>query len=410
MSVDEKKKWYLDVLSHHSAELYSSLIYEHDLSSNNLKEVEFEKSDNFGGRLGIKPIRGYFANKNKRKYFIEEQFVTELPLKIGNNNSELLDRDDVIIRPLNPAAFRIKPEPVIPVREMIDNFAPFEHSNPPDLLVLKFVTFASIIGKTFVCLATTSSFGKSSFFDLINYITDKCPVFKPRSVPGILNHINGDGNMVFDETHRCKKDVRDIIEEFALQIGGGKSTYINGALKSANTKQQYDCRNQSITFLYNLVSNYTDPEKEYFEFIFSNNKAIDDRFLKFRLDGALTEKFRKNFNIPKTANDNKMYYVGYAKTIKYLQQLKAENGYARRWVHKESPRFTNRHRQSYEVITWLIDIYAFSQEEYDDICEFLNQSIIKYREMIAHLQDELINTDLVQEGISVPVVEEDMTK
>ena len=98
----------------------------------------------------------------------------------------------------------------------------------------------AFISRLYICIASESEFGKSSVFDVIHYLTDKSPVFKPRSVPGVLNQINGSGNLVFDETHRCKKEVRDIIEEFALQIGGGKALYINGAMQAKNTKARYN--------------------------------------------------------------------------------------------------------------------------------------------------------------------------
>ena len=393
--IEEKQKqiWYLDVLSTHANGLYSDLLYESDLQSSNLKEVEFEKMED-GLKTPIQALRGYYANKNRKKYFLDGKLVDQLPIRVMDKNEELINKEDVVIRPLNPRQFKIIPEGMIEVRKLIDDFAPFEHNNPPEWTLLKMIAIASYISRTYICIATTSAFGKSSVFDLLHYLTDKSPVFKPRSIPGVLNHINGTGNMVFDETHRCKKDVRDIIEEFSLQIGGGKSLYINGALKSANTKSRYDCTLQSITFLYNLVTNYNDPTKEYFEFIFSNNKAVDDRFLKFRFDGILTEKFKKEFDIPGTAEENKMLYINYAKTLLFMQKVKQENKYSRRFNHHMYPqKMSNRQRMSYENITWVIDFYSGSQKEYDDLVGFLNDSVYNYREMVAPLFNELVDID-----------------
>lgn len=387
----KKRRYYLDVLAYHANKLYADLLYETDLQSNNLKEVEFEKSDGYGSKVPVEPLRGYYANKNRRKYFLDANLIDKLPLRVMDDNEELINKEDVIIRPLNPRPFKITPDGKMTVRELVDGLAPFAHDNPPLWKLLKIIAVAGMISRIYTCLATTSSFGKSSVFDIFHYLTDKCPVFKPRSVPGVLNHINGTGNMVFDETHRCKKDVRDIIEEFALQIGGGKSLYINGALKSANTKNRYDCSLQSITFLYNLVSNYDNPEKDYFEFIFSNNVAVGDRFLKLRFDGALVEKFDQSFNIPKTAEDNKMYYIDVAKTLLALQKIKRENKYSRRWKYHSYPDgLSNRHRLTYNNITWVVDFYSGSQAEYNDIISFLNDAVLNYKLMVAPLNQELV--------------------
>ena len=394
---DDKQRMMLDVVATHANNLFSSLIYESNLSSSNLKEVEFEENT-ADGRAPISPLRGYFARKDRRKYFLDGDYINSLPIRVGESTQELIDKEDVVIRPLAPTPFKITPEGKMLIRELIDSLAPFNHNNPPEWMLLKFIAIASYVARVYTCIATTSSFGKSSVFDLVHYLTDKSPVFKPRSVPGVLNQINGTGNMVFDETHRCKKDVRDIIEEFALQIGGGKSTYINGALKSGNTKERYDCTLQSITFLYNLVGNYQNPEKDYFEFIFSNNKAMSDRFLKFRFDGVLTEKWNKDFNIPKVAEDNKMFYINFAKTLLFMQKIKQENKVSRKWKHNTKHHMSGRQKLSYDNITWVIDMYCDSQEEYDDYIDFLNDSILDYKTMIA----PLFNVD------PVSISEEDM--
>ena len=385
MDDNNKQKWYLDTLSVHSNNLFSTLLYETDLQSTNLKEVEFETRS----LDGMTNIRGYFARKNRNKYWIDEELVDQLPIRIGDRNEELKTNDDIVIRPLNPIMFRITPDPKIPVREMVDQFFPFEHNNSPEYLTLKFVAFAGYITNTYCCLATSSSFGKTGVYKALDKVTDRCPVFKPRSVPGLLNQITGTGNMIMDEVQECDKSVKRIIEEFALVVGDGSPDYINGALKSANTKERYDTRLQSITFLYNLVDNYSNPLKEYFEFIFSNNKAIDDRFLKVKFDGHLTEKFNKDFDIKACAEKNKSTYIDYAKTLLYLQELKQKNGYKRRF-EKVVPRgLTPRQKMTHDNITWLMDIYSFGSKEYEDVVGFFNDSIRKYKEMVAPLSEEL---------------------
>jgi len=385
---ENKQLWMLDVLGSHNNKLYATLLYERELQSNNLKEVEFENTEK-----EALIFRGYFANKNRRKYWIDEEILKHLPIRIGEQNQELVNKEDVVIRPLNPTPFKITPEKKYSTKELIDNFAPFKHSNPLMWTLAKILAMSGFVCRTYVCISSESAFGKSSIYDLIHFLTDSSPVFKPRSVPGVLNHINGNGNMVFDETHRCKKEVRDIIEEFALQIGGGKTTYINGAMKSGGTKSKYDCTLQSITFLFNNTTNYENPLKDYFEFIFSNNKAINDRFLKVKLDGVLTEEFNKEFDIEGTAEANKMTYINYAKTLLFLQHQKQTNSYERRFKTNSSLRFKGRRRMGFNEVSWLIDSYCDNQEQYDLLIKTFEQSIVGYDEMVADLKQQALFGD-----------------
>lgn len=355
--------------------MFSTLIQPHHIVSSNLKEIEFEE--------GI--ARGYFARKDKNKYWITEDTFDLLPIRI-KDTQELKYKEDIVLNPHGSIiTFRIKPEQTMKVRDMVDGFCPFTHTHPDQLMLLKFIAISSYIGKTFICVASEPNFLKSSIFKVIHSITDKCPVFKPRSIPGVLNKISGTGNMVFDEAHECKKDIRDIMEEFALDIGGGSTVYINGAMKSANTKNKYDCALQSITFLYNNLDCYREPDKKYFEVIFSNNKAMDDRFLKLKLKGKLTQKFTRNFDIAKTADDNRQFYIDWHKELEFLKEYKGTAKAQRKWVTKSVLDLKGRRRVVYDEITWLIDVYSQTQDEYDKYVKLLDEAVIGYKEMVAPL-------------------------
>lgn len=380
----------MDVLATHNQLMFDSLLYEHNITSDTLKEIDFDTAE---------PIRGFFAVKDRKKYWIDENIFVHLPIKAGQEFEELKqpNNDDVIFRPLKPVPFKIIPQQMFEIRKLIDDFVPFSHTNPQHWMLMKFISLMGYIGRTYCCVASNSEFGKSSIYDVLHYLTDKSPVFKPRSVPGVLNQINGTGNIIFDETHRCKKEVRDIIEEFALQIGGGKALYINGAMKCQRTKTKYNCVMQSITFLYNNVENYQDPKSDYFEFIFSNNKAIDSRFLKIKLDGKLQEKFDKDFDINAIAISNKVFYINFAKTLLYLQELKKSNGYTRRYITKYGGQLKGRRRMVFDEITWLIDMYCLTQDEYDNYVNGLDNAILDYQGMVNKLNTG--DADVVVEDV-----------
>lgn len=385
---EEAQKYHLEVLGMHNAELYSSLIYEHNLTSSNKKEIEFEE---------YPPIQGYFANKDRTKYFIEAEWVKKLPLKV-HKSEELLYKEDVVRRPLNPKTFKILPENKIPIRQLVDNFLPFTHSSPLEWRLYKLIVLSSFIGRTYLCISTQPNFGKSCGYEVLHGITDKSPVFKPRSVPGVLNQITGNGILVFDDVLEAKKEVREVMEEMNLQIGGGKSIYINGAMKASKTKSKYVTSLQSITYLYNKTECYTNAETKYFEFIFENRKAIDDRFLKIKLEGELEEKFDREFDLKRVAEENKMHYIDLAKTLLHLQELKRSKGYTRRYKPKHIyTRVKGRKRTIFNEILWLIDMYSATQEEFDELHTCLGGAIEKYKSMMDALEGRVIVTEEVIE-------------
>src|SRR3990167_1652587 len=375
---EEVRKFHLEVMAQHAHNMFMTLIHEHNIMSKTLKTIEFEDSNG----LPLDNKKGYFAVKDKKMYWIDEKFHSQLPIRLGSDNEELKHKDNMVFRPLNPQPLRIVPKNIWDIREFVDNYMPFEHSNPEHWLLLKFICLMGYIGRSYVCVASNSEFGKSSLFEALHYITDKNPVFKPRSVPGVLSHINGVGNIVFDETHRCKKEVRDVIEEFGLQIAGGKAYYINGAMKSHGTESKYSCLNQSIMFLYNNIDSYKNQKEDYFDYILSNNKAIDTRFIKVKLDGKLMEKFDKDFDIPAEAASNKQYYINVIKQLLYLQELKRNNGYARRYVTNSKLGMKGRHGIVYAEITWLMDMYCDTQAEMDRYIAVFDGTIQAYKDMI----------------------------
>ena len=377
---EDVKPWHMSVLNQYRHTMYESLLHPHNVVSENLKEVVFENRD---------PCRGYFVKKDKVKYWIDDATYDSLPVRLGDHNEELIYKEDVVIHPMNPKKFKIVPTHSFKIREFVDMFVPFQHNNPEHWFLMKVVALMGFIGRTYICVSSESQFGKSSVFDVIHSLTDKSPVFRPRSVPGVLQQITGNGNMVFDEAHRCRKDVIDIMEEFSLKLADGSPNYINGAMRASSTRENYDCRLQSITYLYNNTDHYKNPEKNYFECMFGNNTAIDTRFLKLKLDGILTEKFDRGFDIPGIAENNKHFYISIAKELLYLQELRLKNGYKRRHQTNTILGMEGRRRQVYNELTWLLDMYSNTQAEYDDWIRILDECIIAYKEMVNMLKGEM---------------------
>jgi len=383
---EDNQKWHLDVLAMHQNIMFETLIYPFHLITDTSKEFTLLDHNNqeytARGYLAVKEV-----NNKKIKYFIQEDFIDSLPIRV-DNVAEVFLQDAHKVKSIvyvvqEPTPFKIKAENVYAdIHSFIDNIAPFQHTNPEQWTLNKMIAVAAYIGKTFIGISSEPEFGKSSIYEVIHSITKKSPVFQPRSIPGIMAQITNDGNMVFDEVQKSSAEVKMCMENFTQQVAAGKPNYVNGAMQSAHTKPMYDVSGQSITYLYNLKSNYKNPEEEFFDYIFSNNDAMDSRILKVKFTGKLTEQFDKEFSMRDVATQNRMFYVKVAKQLLYLKELKLSGGYKRRYVTCNGIILNGRKKNVYDEITWLIDLYCVNQAEYDKFIDVLNSCITDYQKMI----------------------------
>ncbi len=395
---EDMQRWNSLTLETHNALMFETLIYQHNVITETAAQWTLEDKE---GKELEKPIKGYFAMKDidnkKTKYFIREKMYSELPVRV-EESKEMLFRDSskkksIVIMPTAVTPFRIKPEKVYQNNHnFIDDISPFHHSRPEMWTLNKIIALMGYLGKLFVGVCSLSEFGKSSIYLTLDSITKRCPVFQPRSVPGVLAQITGEGNMVFDESQETSADVKKLMENFSLQVGGNSPIYINGAMKAKNTKPRYDVAHQSITFLYNVYSHYKEPDNHFFDYIWSNRKAMDSRFLKVKLEGVLLEKFDKNFNIVEVAKKNRLFYMNIAKHLLWLKNLKLTNGYERRYAKKGILNLKGRHKIIFDEITWGIDLYCDTQGEYDIYFDLLEGCIVAYKEMLGDYTEESIKS------------------
>jgi hypothetical protein len=382
------QKWHNMVLSTHDAILHETLVYPHHLVTESAKIIDFEDKD---GIELPKPLRGYFALKDvdskKTKYFIEDEYYSHLPIRV-NEYEELRYKDSsrsrsVVHRPTDITPFRIKAENMFPESyKFMDDFIPFEHSQPELYDVNKIIALVGLIGKTFCGISSNPEFGKSSVYLALDAITKKCPVFQPRSIPGVLAQITGDGNMIFDEPSGVSSDVKKCMENVSLQVAGNTPWYINGALKAVNTKPKYNVADQSITYLYNLFENYSDPDGTFFDYMWTDKDAMHSRFLKMKFDGKLTEKFDKDFNIIKVAEDNKLFYMKIAKHLLYLKEVKKHKKYEKRFKWESGISLIGRHKIIYDEIDWGMDLFSQDSSVYENRMRLLDKCISDYNDMI----------------------------
>ena len=389
--------WHSDIVNMHNNMLYSELIHEHHLTSRTLKLVMFEEEKAMGA------ARGYFAVKTLGdtdvKYFIPEPHRQHLPIKYkpaelkevtyktGSNSA------DVVKKPLSnakPIVFRIKPEDNMSVRDIVDEFT-WEHSCMPHWILNILIALAGFGGRTYMGICSESEFGKSSTYDNIHALTDKSLVFKPRSIPGMISAITETGNMVFDEVHDCDKPIKKLMEDFCLDAGGRRPFYQNGALKAKGLKQRYSLINQSVTFLYNVISQYDSPNS-FYENIWTNPVAMDKRFVRVKLKGVLKEDFtlEEGIDLTEMAKANRDRYVQVTKKLFDIQDKMMNNKFVRRYSYAlNNIPVRGRKIHTYNAVTMMIDQWAENVGEYVSMVEVFNQAIRDYEYMLVPEEQKL---------------------
>jgi hypothetical protein len=213
-------------------------------------------------------------------------------------------------------------------------------------------------------------------------------------------------------------EVKKCIFDFTLRTADGSPVYINGAAKAHGLKQKYDIRDQSLTFLYNIYSYYTKPDEEFFDYIFPNNSAIDFRILKLKFGGRLLEEFEDDINFEKIAEENKMYYIKVTKHLLWLKELKKTNSYERRFKTILSLELNGRKKKTFMQLTWLIDLYSRTQEEYNKFISLLEKAIVDYKLMLGEkvsyakqetlsISDQKIDDSKQQQELTVEIEDND---
>ena len=349
-------------------EMYESLLYKHHLSIETPKLVEF-KGDEY------EAMQGYLFVKDNKKYLLKKEDedgkdnFEKLPvrvLRIQTCNAKNNDVLNVLAANQCFRSFRITPEKVFPFQELVD-IDGIIHQDMQEWTLWKIICWAARLSRIAIRFSAIKRFGKTSYIDILNFLLDKAQVInRPRTVPGICRYINPDGLIAMDEMGQLPADIRHEIQSMLFQLGSFSNYLTLGSAGSSayKTKSKYDIQNLSCIVLYNRIEDY-EKKEHFFDFMFSNNSAINDRFLPLRPSDTvldmdqftggstieLTEEHKKLFMaIMKTAeyyNQNWIKLIDNAKVDDMITQLKVEG----------------RHQISFRNILCFIQMYADKDEE-----------------------------------------------
>lgn len=188
----------------------------------------------------------------------------------------------------------VKPEKTKSFRELINEFAPFDHSSPLDFLLFKIIAFTSLIDRTNIIVSTPAGFGKDSVSDILGYFLPQVSKITPTSMAALTYRLEN-RLLVINEVTDLRSEDLQMLQQFLSTAGAFNNSYENPKRGNSGykTKDVFDISKLSISLFYNTYEYFVSKglEKKYFDYVFKEH--ISDRFLPIRLDGYLKEDFHK---------------------------------------------------------------------------------------------------------------------
>jgi len=364
------------VLSKFGSVMYETLLYKHHLTHETAKLVEFKTEE-------YKPMQGYIFTKDNKKYIIDmlddkdKDNLNKFPIRVTETEIRDMKNGDVVHKINQYRSFKITPEQHYSFQDMItmDNNV---HSLPDEYTLYKIIAWAARFGRIAVRISACPGWGKTSYYATINHLYDKTYVItRPRTVAGIAKGITQDGVMVLDEMGHLPKEIRDEVSSMLYQLGQFFTSLTLGSAGSVahKTKPLYNVDSLSCVVLYNRIEDYKDKD-DFFDFMFSNAAALNDRFLPLRLpDGKLDGSQFKDDQIKDLSEETKTMFINFIKSAEYYKQnwfKIVDDKHVSSSLEKYKD-VKDRHMKSINCIASFI--YLFS---YDEQRETLNTGIYDY--------------------------------
>ena len=367
--------WLYDYLSRWNQEIYNNYVSMNDIDGEFVFSAEAQPSDSY-----------WKIKLNKQHYIIEKEIKDKLPIKI-TDTKPIPWRNTILNRVIGYKSVRVTAERRMSVREHIDTFCDFKHTNPTQWLLLKFIAFTAMTQRINFRVCTDAGFGKDSIFNAYQAMTNNVYNVNPSSKAAIELRLISK-LLVLNEMSNLKSDQRSDVQDFLLRAGDfsptyEKSTRGNSGLK---TKDIYNISELSIGILYNILDYYVKAAQshKFFDFIFT--KAVTDRFIPFKLSGELDIK---QFDTKADSNEFMQHHDTYIDHLRTLEFYK-EHGVRdeMRGYKIKDYKFTGRHGITFSKVADVVDAYANDQAEFDELIELLYQSYIDYGIMLQSFDGE----------------------
>jgi len=366
---DREFYFHNDAVTFFNTKLYSDIFTEENM-------VSKKKSI----KIGEDKFYGYFFEKGKEVFFVDDGFMEQLPFKVINKQ-ETDFRSEVFSVVKKVESIQIPSEKRMSFRDLVDITPAFQHSKPKHFLLYKIVALTAWIDRINIRVSTDAGFGKDSVANILSNLVDTTANLYGATFAK-LEYVLFNKLIILNELGNLKKDDLINMQEFLLATGAYFNTYTKRTRKTVTTQEEYDISKTSIVSFYNLPHYYTGRSQEYFDQMFT--KAVINRFIPFVFEGRLTTSFEKMLDIAGIVERNGNVYKDVIATLNYfkennLTEIKYD---VDKTIIKFSEEFM-RYDRTFSVILKYVAEYCQSQAEFDNLSKELYKCYKAYGKLIA---------------------------
>jgi len=398
--VDEGIRWHYDVLDGFFQQYYKDLITENMGVGDEIHVKEFKCSNG----LEIEVEEFYYPfRKDKKIYLIPSAFVNKLPLNIMKEQKVSYKGKGYIIPKLNEndgtyaiKPMKIRPEKRMSFRELVNVFANTKHDNPDDEWLWRLISIVALLDRINVRVATPPEFGKDSKINLLSSLSGKVGMISNPTVAK-LEYLLFNKLIFLNEVSGIKSSSKEDVEQFILSCADFSNKYVKRSRASAGANEEYDISTTSLVVAYNDISQYTTKgQDKYFDFLWNNAGAINNRVIPFLFRGKQKTNFNKNFNVNSAIKDNWDFYLNFIRTLFwYWKNPTADD---KDWNHNLTLDFKSNGRweRNFNKIIYWLKKTCDNQQEYINKVQLLYKRHLDYLRMLGKEELEIEEVKLKQ--------------
>ena len=371
-----------DLIQAFNEDFYKELLFPANICGD---EIFVAKAKDRDG-VEIPDLDMFFVplKKDNTNYLLPAEFANKLPIKIVSAEKMSVDKKAyTVIDNCTPAGFGAA-RTFDSVREFVDQFCDYEHSEPKNFTLWKLVSLVAYLKRINVRVASAPAFGKDSILRVLNSLVgDVGIVHNPTTAK--VEYLLTNKILMTNEVAGIKNEDVENLAQYYLTCGDFSNVYEKRAVANyKGSMNTYNIKKLSNVICFNDIDCYPKKKREkYFDNLFQ--KAILERFFPLRFDGKITEVFGNILHTHKLVEENAAFYKNNIKMLKYLEKHFEEE------IHGYEPMvhpFTDRLARVWETICLMIDLYCKDQEEYNEYCKLLMEKYNDYFNMLNGVKKE----------------------
>jgi len=320
--------------------------------------------------------------KNNRRLLLPIAFEEHFPVKV-------IASFECILKPSDKRLFQYVTQ-VQPMRlpqdsmgksfrEFIDAWNPISHSIPRTWTFLRILSFAARYKGVKCCVCTEPNAGKNANFTLQNHMLQSVATTSTPTPARLYEYLLTNEIVVLDEfTTSNAQDMRDI-ESFILKLGDNSTEYMKHSMAVGRQLKEADLVKKSVIFTYNKPKNLNDASK-FFDKKWNNIAAFRSRYPQLYLTGeVLSSAITPS---PGEIEDTIKQYDSWMKDIARQASYWVSNLHRHTHNYARNIQLGGRHLNNLDGLFQALDAYSESQEEFDQWCKFICNSLDAYKKEI----------------------------